>query len=389
MMTGTEDYWESILLIPDHQLQVLPKLALKLGLNEAMFVQQLHYWLCTSEHEFDGSRWVYNTAKQWREQFPFWSIATIRRIVQNLKLVGLIQVTDAYNQAASDRTLWYTIDYAAMKALENRKEQYDYNELREQGDQSANTPDQSANTPDQSANTPDQPANLHMINLLTSTHDQSANLIPKNTQESTQESTRQREPARKTKKDFQQEKPYTGKLSQHRRSKKDRHIWDPRKVDKNGYVTKGAGTSPVEVYYENALIGKYALSPSGRDMLMEQVTNLEKWRWVLLQADLRGFKSQNVQARMDVYHNGFRDGTTFEGEDGDNGRKGRGEAGGETGWEWDDYGICRKYPEGRQPTWRGYAHDWQFLAINRQKLGMEEAASKAKALNIEHGFEAD
>lgn len=35
----------SKLLIDDYPIQVLPKLAKEIGLNEAIFLQQVHYWL--------------------------------------------------------------------------------------------------------------------------------------------------------------------------------------------------------------------------------------------------------------------------------------------------------------------------------------------------------
>ena len=53
------------LLISEQPLQVLPGLAAKIGLNEAIFLQQLHYWLVKSKHEHDELRWVYNTYEEW------------------------------------------------------------------------------------------------------------------------------------------------------------------------------------------------------------------------------------------------------------------------------------------------------------------------------------
>lgn len=41
----------SKLLIDEEPLQVLPGLAAVIGLNEALVVQQLHYWLRRSKHE--------------------------------------------------------------------------------------------------------------------------------------------------------------------------------------------------------------------------------------------------------------------------------------------------------------------------------------------------
>jgi hypothetical protein len=78
----------SKLLIDEPPLQVLPSLALAIGLNEAIFLQQLHYWLQRSEHQHAGQRWVYNTLEGWHEQFPFWSMSTVRRTIRSLKAQG-------------------------------------------------------------------------------------------------------------------------------------------------------------------------------------------------------------------------------------------------------------------------------------------------------------
>ncbi len=68
------------LLLKDQPLVILPQLALAIGLNESIVVQQLHYWLEKSENVHDGYKWVYNTYADWQQQFPFWSESTIRRI---------------------------------------------------------------------------------------------------------------------------------------------------------------------------------------------------------------------------------------------------------------------------------------------------------------------
>lgn len=104
------------LLIPEPPLQVLPSLAVKIGLNEAMFLQQVHYWLARSESEINGHRWIYNTVKQWREQFPFWSEDTISRIVKNLRDTGLLVVEHLSNDRR-DKTNYYRIDYQLLSRI--------------------------------------------------------------------------------------------------------------------------------------------------------------------------------------------------------------------------------------------------------------------------------
>ena len=107
------------LLISETPLQVIPSLAEAIGLNEAIFLQQLHYWLLTKSgiRDDDGRRWIYNTYDQWQEQFPFWSTRTIMRIVSNLEDMELVETTSVFNEWKADRTKWYTIDYEVLEDL--------------------------------------------------------------------------------------------------------------------------------------------------------------------------------------------------------------------------------------------------------------------------------
>lgn len=107
----------SKLLINEHPLQVLPGLATAIGLNEAILLQQIHYWLQSSKHHLDGRKWIYNSVPKWQEQFPFWSESTIRRSLNSLRKQELIDVTDQYNKMPMDKTLWYTINYEALNRV--------------------------------------------------------------------------------------------------------------------------------------------------------------------------------------------------------------------------------------------------------------------------------
>ncbi|NUK31018.1 DnaD domain protein [Parageobacillus sp. VR-IP] len=112
------------LLLDEKPLVILPSLAAEIGLNEAIILQQLHYWLQESTNIHDGYKWVYNTYEEWREQFPFWSISTIRRIITKLEEKGLIIVGN-FNKSKIDKTKWYRIDYEKLTQLEQRTAQYD------------------------------------------------------------------------------------------------------------------------------------------------------------------------------------------------------------------------------------------------------------------------
>ena len=67
------------LLINEPPLQVLPTLAQRIGVNEAIMLQQVHYWLnprlnnnLSSRHRVQHLRTM--------AAYPFWGIKTVRRV---------------------------------------------------------------------------------------------------------------------------------------------------------------------------------------------------------------------------------------------------------------------------------------------------------------------
>lgn len=108
------------LLYDKKPLVISPKLARRIGLNEAIIVQQIHYWLETNRETntnyYDGRYWVYNTYKQWQEQFSFWSLDTIKRTIRKMEKSGLL-ITGNYNKMSLDKTKWYTINYEMLEEL--------------------------------------------------------------------------------------------------------------------------------------------------------------------------------------------------------------------------------------------------------------------------------
>ena len=105
------------LLISESPLTVQPSLAVLLGLNKAIFLQQVQYWITREAGFCDqyGRRWIYNTVKQWRDQFPFWSESTIKRTIRSLEEQhALLSTTvgDAFN-----KTKAYTINFDLIEEL--------------------------------------------------------------------------------------------------------------------------------------------------------------------------------------------------------------------------------------------------------------------------------
>jgi uncharacterized phage protein (TIGR02220 family) len=108
----------SRLLINESPVMIIPSLAAKIGLNEAVVLQQIHYWLGSSKHHINGRTWVYNTYEEWQKQLPFWSVSTIKRTIRSLEMLGLL-LSDNWNQMKMDKTKWYSIDYEKLQELEN------------------------------------------------------------------------------------------------------------------------------------------------------------------------------------------------------------------------------------------------------------------------------
>lgn len=112
------------LLLDEAPLVIIPSLAERIGLNEAIVIQQLHYWLQKSTNIRDHRKWVYNTYKGWQEQFPFWSEITVRRILTGLENKGII-ITGNYNEMKADKTKWYSIDYEKLGGVISPSDQND------------------------------------------------------------------------------------------------------------------------------------------------------------------------------------------------------------------------------------------------------------------------
>lgn len=109
------------LLFNEHPLVVSPTLAKELGnLNEAVFLQQLHYWLeikrQTGKNFVDGKYWTYNSIENWLEQFPWLTISTLRRTIASLIKKGYV-IKGNYNRKKMDHTTWYTIAYDKLDEL--------------------------------------------------------------------------------------------------------------------------------------------------------------------------------------------------------------------------------------------------------------------------------
>jgi hypothetical protein len=115
---------ESRLLLIESPTVFQKTLACTIGLNAAIFLQQLNFWLTIAKQEkdvdkfFEGRWWVRNTYCEWEEKnFPFWSIGTIKRIIAYLEN-DLHVVLSRPDSAQNTNGKWYTIDFEALDGLD-------------------------------------------------------------------------------------------------------------------------------------------------------------------------------------------------------------------------------------------------------------------------------
>lgn len=123
---------KSSLLMTEEPLIINKKLATIIGLNEAIIVQQIEYWVNINkkankkENYKENFFWTYNSVKKWTEQFPFWSKETVKRTLNKLREKEIL-IVGIYNKESYDKTLWYRINYFALNELE---EEYDSKQVK-------------------------------------------------------------------------------------------------------------------------------------------------------------------------------------------------------------------------------------------------------------------
>ncbi|MBY0580528.1 MAG: hypothetical protein K2P53_02440, partial [Rickettsiales bacterium] len=87
------------------------------GYKKALFIFKLNYWLnkCGRNIEDCENRWIYNTLKDWAEQFN-WSLSTLKRVIYSLEEEGII-ISKKINASKWNHTKWYSINYNKLYLL--------------------------------------------------------------------------------------------------------------------------------------------------------------------------------------------------------------------------------------------------------------------------------
>jgi len=118
-LPNSEAYMSSKLLIEEAPLLVLPSLARRVGVNEALLLQQVHYLLNRREFVEDGVVWTSRSYEEWGEKLTHCSARTIQRIALSLERRGLLKTRQGV-RSSWDRTKYYTIDYERLDQLEDQ-----------------------------------------------------------------------------------------------------------------------------------------------------------------------------------------------------------------------------------------------------------------------------
>lgn len=127
-------------------------LAKAIGLNEAIILQQIHYWLKINEAKkqnfYDGRYWTYNSISEWhKNDFSFWSEKTVARAFSKLEELNIL-IAGNYNADRRDRTKWYSIDYEILEQLVSVQMQKDkMTECKQTNCPNANTQKDSMHVP--------------------------------------------------------------------------------------------------------------------------------------------------------------------------------------------------------------------------------------------------
>lgn len=96
-------------LTQDQPLKFNSLLAERIGLNEAIVIQQFYSW-CEYYGEIkDEHKWIRKGYNELNERFPFWSINTLKRTICSLQESEYL-ISKRYNSSKFDNTKWYRVN---------------------------------------------------------------------------------------------------------------------------------------------------------------------------------------------------------------------------------------------------------------------------------------
>ena len=114
-------------LMDERALLILPTLACVFGVQEAIILQQVHYFTAIKrernelDYYYKGSYWTYATYSDWQKQLPYFSLATIKRALAHLVSSGVLYKVTSRRGGAT--VTLYAINY---KKLADTINAYDF-----------------------------------------------------------------------------------------------------------------------------------------------------------------------------------------------------------------------------------------------------------------------
>jgi len=100
---------------------VIPELARVLGVNKALILSQLDYWLERSIYEDQsGRRWCYNTLEEWQTSLPWLNVSSIKRMFGELSAEKIVLV-EQFDRSRLRRENWYSLDHQAVTAKYSKR----------------------------------------------------------------------------------------------------------------------------------------------------------------------------------------------------------------------------------------------------------------------------
>lgn len=112
----------SKLLIDEAPVCFSRGLAQKIGLEKAIILQQLHFWIEINKRDgknyYEDCYWVYSSLEQWIERdFSWWSRRKLITLFGELIELGLL-IKKQFKRQILDCTNYYTIDYENLKKID-------------------------------------------------------------------------------------------------------------------------------------------------------------------------------------------------------------------------------------------------------------------------------
>ena len=100
--------------------------------NQSTFIKQLIYWISKCGRTVDNleGKWIYNTLNSWLDQFPYWSMSTLRRTIKSLEESGIL-LSKKVNAKHWKHTKWYSIDFNKLNKVSDNNNQTNNIELVE------------------------------------------------------------------------------------------------------------------------------------------------------------------------------------------------------------------------------------------------------------------